>query len=150
MSNNNMNGKDFLLGAVVGGVIGALTALLVAPKSGKELRGDIAEGYRQASEKTQELAQNVGAKTTELASTVNAKAVEVAGKVKETANVLTEDMRSWRDARREAAAAAEDVATAEAAVEAKAEVEVKALEAPIDATGTENAAEGTDPLKTNT
>ena len=38
MSDNNMNGKDFLLGAVVGGVIGAITALLLAPKPGDELR----------------------------------------------------------------------------------------------------------------
>ena len=41
MSDNNMNGKDFLLGAVVGGVIGAITALLLAPKPGDELRADI-------------------------------------------------------------------------------------------------------------
>lgn len=35
--------KGFLVGAVVGGAVGALVALLFAPKSGRELRQDIAE-----------------------------------------------------------------------------------------------------------
>ncbi|WP_193394523.1 YtxH domain-containing protein, partial [Paenibacillus sp. A3] len=30
--------KDLLVGAVIGGVLGAVTALLFAPKSGRELR----------------------------------------------------------------------------------------------------------------
>lgn len=30
--------KDFLLGALIGGVVGAATALLLTPKSGKEIR----------------------------------------------------------------------------------------------------------------
>ncbi|MGV3487537.1 MAG: YtxH domain-containing protein [Tuberibacillus sp.] len=34
------NTGSFILGAVIGGLVGAATALLLAPKSGKELRGD--------------------------------------------------------------------------------------------------------------
>ena len=37
----NINAKDFLIGTLVGGIVGSLTALLLAPKSGKELRGDL-------------------------------------------------------------------------------------------------------------
>ncbi len=41
MSKDNGSGKNFLIGFVAGGAIGAIFALLYAPKSGKELRGDI-------------------------------------------------------------------------------------------------------------
>jgi gas vesicle protein len=47
-------GKGFLLGAVIGGAVGAVVALLFAPKSGRELRQDIAdkgeELYNKASD----------------------------------------------------------------------------------------------------
>lgn len=35
--------RGFLVGALIGGAVGAVTALLFAPKSGRELRQDIAE-----------------------------------------------------------------------------------------------------------
>ena len=40
MSQNN-SVKGFLIGFLAGGTVGAIIALLTAPKSGKELRGDI-------------------------------------------------------------------------------------------------------------
>lgn len=40
MSQNN-SVKGFLIGFLAGGTIGAIVALLTAPKSGKELRGEI-------------------------------------------------------------------------------------------------------------
>jgi gas vesicle protein len=42
MSENNV-GKGILFGFLAGGTIGAILALLYAPKSGKELRNDIKE-----------------------------------------------------------------------------------------------------------
>jgi gas vesicle protein len=56
---NNMNGKDFLIGVLVGSIIGASVAFLMAPKSGRELRQDLSEGYETVSKKTQELARQV-------------------------------------------------------------------------------------------
>ncbi len=53
MSDNNV-GKGFLLGFIAGGAIGAVFALLYAPKSGKELRQDIknrTDGYLDEAEK---------------------------------------------------------------------------------------------------
>ncbi len=41
MSKDNGSGKGFLIGFLAGGAIGAILALLYAPKSGKELRSDI-------------------------------------------------------------------------------------------------------------
>ena len=43
MGQGNDYTKGFIIGALVGGVAGALTALLLAPKSGAELRQDIAK-----------------------------------------------------------------------------------------------------------
>lgn len=106
-NNNNINSKDFLLGAVMGSVIGAVTALLLAPKSGQELRGDISKQYQQVSTKTQELASNVGEKTKELAGTVSEKSQEWATKAKEVAENLSEDIKSIRKTRQEIAGATE-------------------------------------------
>lgn len=47
---------------LVGGGIGALLALMFAPKSGHELRGDIADATRKGLEKSKETATLVGEK----------------------------------------------------------------------------------------
>ncbi|WP_202078527.1 YtxH domain-containing protein [Caldalkalibacillus salinus] len=78
-NNNNMNGKDFVIGALVGGIIGAGAALLLTPKSGRDLRVDISDGYQTASQKTKEIAKNVGEKSEYFTGRVK----EVAGHVKE-------------------------------------------------------------------
>lgn len=47
MENNeakSFNGKDFVLGSIIGALGGALTALLLAPKTGTELRSDLNSG----------------------------------------------------------------------------------------------------------
>lgn len=41
MSRNMNTAKGFMIGVLAGGTIGAIVALLTAPKSGKQLRGDI-------------------------------------------------------------------------------------------------------------
>lgn len=46
------NNRTFWIGALVGGVVGGVTALLLAPKSGRELRQDLADGAKQVTEKT--------------------------------------------------------------------------------------------------
>jgi gas vesicle protein len=42
--------KGFILGALIGGAAGAITALLLAPKSGAELRHDIVEKFDDVKE----------------------------------------------------------------------------------------------------
>lgn len=58
--------KGFLIGTAAGAAIGAVTALLLAPKAGKELRQDIAEGAQHIREKTVKAAERVGGKAAEL------------------------------------------------------------------------------------
>ncbi|WP_223070541.1 YtxH domain-containing protein [Paenibacillus caui] len=60
--------KSFLWGTVIGAVAGSVTALLFAPKPGKELRKDIAEGARTAAEKTHVAAEKLGEHSAELYS----------------------------------------------------------------------------------
>src|SRR6185436_14013669 len=45
---------------LIGGGIGAVIALLFAPKSGQELRGDIADATRKGIDKSRETAQQIG------------------------------------------------------------------------------------------
>ncbi|MCR6110465.1 YtxH domain-containing protein [Bacillus sp. A301a_S52] len=52
---SKMDTKDFLIGAVIGSIVGASAAMLFAPKSGRELRTDINEKAHQAKDKTVEL-----------------------------------------------------------------------------------------------
>jgi gas vesicle protein len=60
------NGKSFALGAIFGGVVGGLTALLLAPKSGDKLRKDLSKKYQDVSEKTQDLFEDVCDQTDDL------------------------------------------------------------------------------------
>jgi len=45
---------------LIGGGIGAILALLFAPKSGEELRGDIADATRKGIDRSREAAQQLG------------------------------------------------------------------------------------------
>ncbi len=80
MNNQSNDGysKGFLFGALIGGAVGAITALLFAPKSGRELRADIAEKSGEICEKSKDYIQTVGA-------TVGEKATEYYGDGKEKA-----------------------------------------------------------------
>lgn len=108
MSENNMNGKDFLLGAVVGGLLGAATALLLAPKSGRELRSDLNDQYQNISEKTQKIATDVSDKTQKIAGEVSEKSQEIVGKAKEVVNTVTNELKARKEAKQEEAQVTED------------------------------------------
>jgi gas vesicle protein len=77
---------------LIGGGIGAILALLFAPKSGEELRGDIADATRKGIDRSREAAQQLGDRageyyeaTRERASELYAQASEKAGEVAKTA-----------------------------------------------------------------
>ncbi len=82
---------------LIGGGIGAILALLFAPKSGEELRGDIADATRKGIEKSKEAAALVGERAGEYYEVSREKAGEYyqaaqekAGELKEKAGELTE------------------------------------------------------------
>jgi gas vesicle protein len=61
---------------LVGAGIGAVLALLFAPKSGEELRSDIADATRKGIDKSKEAAQQIGAKAGEYYDTAREKTGE--------------------------------------------------------------------------
>lgn len=92
------NAKGWIWGAAIGAVVGSVTALLFAPKPGRELRKDIADGARQVGEKTQQVAEKVGEQSAELAS-----------RVKETAGGLVSEFQAWRAAKEKGTLEEEEV-----------------------------------------
>jgi gas vesicle protein len=78
---------------LVGGGIGAILALLFAPKSGQELRGDIADVTRKGIEKGKETASLVGERAGEYYEVTRDKASELYQTGREKAGELTEKAR---------------------------------------------------------
>lgn len=98
---------------LVGGGIGAILALLFAPKSGEELRGDIADATRKGIEKSKETAAHLQEKAgeyyevsrekaSELYETAQEKAADLADKAKaaaaRTANPFSAAIEAGKDA----------------------------------------------------
>ncbi len=98
---------------LVGGGIGAILALLFAPKSGQELRGDIADATRKGLEKSKEAAAQLQEKAGEyyevskekvgdLYETATEKAEEIAEKARSaaarTANPFSAAIEAGKDA----------------------------------------------------
>jgi gas vesicle protein len=86
---------------LIGGGIGAIIALLFAPKAGHELRGDIADATRKGIDKTKETAAQLQdkageyyevsrEKASELYLTAQEKAAELAETAKNKAGEITE------------------------------------------------------------
>jgi gas vesicle protein len=102
------SGKDFVVGAVIGAAVGAGLALLFAPKSGKELRGDINQGTVQVRDRASEwkdvaqakglewkdIAQAKGQEWKEIASE---KGSELKGKTKEITSNVQSKIQDIRD-----------------------------------------------------
>lgn len=115
--------KGLLWGALVGSVVGSVTALLFAPKPGKELRKDIADGAAAGIEKVQEIAVQVGDKS-----------VELYDKAKDSIGHVVSEVQEWgkscSDATQDekATVAVSGIATEETVDEAAATLEVSASE----------------------
>lgn len=95
MANRNST-KSFLFGALAGGIVGSVTALLLAPKPGRELRQDIADGAQQVGEATVRIAGQVGESTSRFAKQVGSGATQAAVKAKDAAGSIIGSVRSWR------------------------------------------------------
>ncbi|QYR23324.1 YtxH domain-containing protein [Paenibacillus sp. sptzw28] len=91
--------KSFMFGAIAGGIIGSVTALLLAPKAGREIRKDLAEGAQEVGERTVRVASQVSDTTTRIAKQVGSTASNAAGRAKETAGSVIEGVRGWRTSR---------------------------------------------------
>ncbi|GAA0332860.1 YtxH domain-containing protein [Bacillus carboniphilus] len=108
---SNINAKDFIIGALVGGIVGAATALFMAPKSGKELRGDLSEQAIILKERTGNLRDTAVQKGNEFANTAKEKTNEWSQMIQLQSNELKNKMKSMRNEE-----VAEEDAEAEVAV----------------------------------
>lgn len=101
MSNNNNNNqnidsKDFMIGALVGGMLGAAAALLLAPKAGKELRSDLNEQAVYLKDKSNEFTHLAREKSSNIVRTVSEQSNQVATRVKDLTSNLRKDIDKWR------------------------------------------------------
>ncbi|MEK4230367.1 YtxH domain-containing protein [Solibacillus sp. FSL H8-0538] len=74
--------KDFVIGALVGGIVGAAAGLLLAPKPGKDLRGDVAVQAVTLKDKSVELSSTAKEKTVQLSSQLKEQSTQLVDKVK--------------------------------------------------------------------
>jgi gas vesicle protein len=82
MSENGFDRDSFLKGLLIGGALGAIAALLFAPKSGKELRADI----KRKSEEAVEGTKRVYGETRDKAQQLISEAVDKAQELREEAS----------------------------------------------------------------
>jgi gas vesicle protein len=87
------NSRDFVTGAIVGGLAGALAALLLAPKSGKELRGNLNEQTSTLRGKTDKLRETAMTKGSELASVAKDKAAVLKETVSQQSSTLVNKVK---------------------------------------------------------
>ena len=80
---------------LIGGGIGAVLALLFAPKSGQELRGDIADATRKGIDRSREAAQQLGDRAGEYYEATRTRAGEL---YSQAAERVSDTVQSARDA----------------------------------------------------
>ncbi|MDK2843432.1 MAG: hypothetical protein PWP69_224 [Enterococcus sp.] len=82
--------SGFLLGALIGGSAAALTALLLAPESGKELRARLAKQLDDVLDSTADYNDQVVDKADDFKKLAQAKAIQLTKQSEEIANLLKE------------------------------------------------------------
>ncbi|WP_416151522.1 YtxH domain-containing protein [Salipaludibacillus sp. HK11] len=96
MSEQNMNPKDFLIGGLIGGVIGASVAFLLTPKSGREIRQDINQQAKVAKNKTSDWTNQAVERgsyfATSAARSVSDQSTQLIDKIKTLSLSLKKDM----------------------------------------------------------
>jgi|WetSurMetagenome_2_1015567.scaffolds.fasta_scaffold409899_2 gas vesicle protein len=83
----------FLIGFIVGGVAGAVAALLLAPQSGEETRGLIRDKSIELRDKAALQAEALQARAGEMASTVQERGKEIYSDVQSRSKDLVESAK---------------------------------------------------------
>ncbi len=107
LTKTETNSKDFVVGAIIGGAIGAATALFLAPKSGSELRNDLNtqavllkersnEWKDQAVTKSSEFATTAKVKSAKLSSIAKEKSADFSQSVQAQSSALVEKVKAYK------------------------------------------------------
>ncbi len=91
MANDNGTTKGFIFGLLAGSAIGAVLALLYAPKSGRELRADIKAKTDDLMAGAEEAIQNVRGKVPEVVQDARRRSEQVISDAKSQADSLLQD-----------------------------------------------------------
>src|SRR5512146_2023923 len=83
----------FLVGFIVGGLSGAIVALLFAPQSGEETRAFIKDKSIELRDKAQMTAEEALARAEAAAADARARADELAKELRERGQVMVDDVR---------------------------------------------------------
>jgi len=83
----------FLVGFIVGGLTGAVVALLFAPQSGEETRALIKDKSIELRDKASQTAEETLARAEALAAETRARADELAKQMRERGQAVYEDVR---------------------------------------------------------
>lgn len=81
--------SDFLIGGVAGGILGAVAALLLTPKSGSEIREDLREAYDDIGDRAREATNGL----TKSGRSVTKNAQRRLGRWLDIAQEIVEDLR---------------------------------------------------------
>ncbi len=84
-------GKGMVLGLLTGGALGAALALLFAPKSGRELRGDIADLTNTYVDKTGDIVNNASEKARQIVNDGRQRAEHIVEDARQKASTLLND-----------------------------------------------------------
>ena len=119
MAENDGSATEKLTFLLIGAGIGATLALLFAPKSGRELRGDIADYTKKGLDAANEGARAIGERASEVYGTTSGRVAEVygsaSGKVAEAYGTASEKVaEAYGSAREKVAQGAEVVSEAAA------------------------------------
>jgi gas vesicle protein len=90
-NNNDGTTKGFIFGLLAGSAIGAILALLYAPKSGRELRADLKSKTDELMDNAETILQDARTKIPDIASEARKRGEQVISEVKTQASSLIED-----------------------------------------------------------
>ncbi|MBI5470959.1 MAG: YtxH domain-containing protein [Ignavibacteriae bacterium] len=91
MAEKNGVAKGFVIGLLAGSAIGAILALLYAPKSGRELRSDIKAKTDELMDNAETMIQKTRTRVQEAAADARRRSEQVISDVKTQADTLMQD-----------------------------------------------------------
>ncbi len=89
-----MSASKFLAGFIVGGAIGAIAGILLAPKSGKETREFLANSAKEAASKADETVKEIQSKADNVVEEMQRKGDEIREKLQ---NLLDKSGKSTEE-----------------------------------------------------
>lgn len=81
-----MSVGKFLAGILVGGAVGAVAGILLAPQAGEETREMLCEASKDVAEKTDKTVKEIQDKADNVVSDLQKKSDEIMGKIQELIN----------------------------------------------------------------